>query len=170
MLSSVCSIRKKKKITGLINTLIPRIIILAEDGGKAEDPHGQRETQQKHHAERKRGQDAGESSLTARHRRDSIPDGDVLPGVYEAAACPWWWSRVQLWVNCHYMCGFRPVCERGLPCDKAVRQKCNLITLRLPPYNVTWLYLPVKYFVFKYKKNTEYNEFFKKKSYFLKKL
>lgn len=37
------------------------LLFFLEDGGQTEDPDGQRETQQEHHAERKRSQDAGES-------------------------------------------------------------------------------------------------------------
>ena len=49
---------------------IPGATVVPEDGGEAEDPHGQRETQQEHHAERKRRQDAGEQASGRRHDSD----------------------------------------------------------------------------------------------------
>lgn len=57
-LDAVDSLQPWKNNTDQLS--IPSARVIVEDGGEAEDPHGQRETQQEHHAERKRGQDAGE--------------------------------------------------------------------------------------------------------------
>lgn len=71
---------------------LPRLFAsILEDGGEAEDPHGQRETQQEHHAERKRSQDEGEPfqreasmtsaqigvTFTQLEEKEEEEDGDV---------------------------------------------------------------------------------------------